>query len=512
MRRAKVAAPARPAEIAFPDGTLEIISNGEYNVMRYGAADVNVPNTYTAGDEGKVVSSGALVAQTSRNLYRPGTYDTTTNDEVTVVPAKLYAFHVDGDESDPSDAVTYLHDAVGMTPAGMDYVNDRFDWGSWGDAFFIPRPCMLKNDGTVDYYLDPDDYTKKADGTASDVADATYGGNAMMEWGRDGKKIWIKIVPDEGETKSGTVCISDEQIDADFHAWPFVDSAGNVADHFYTAIYNGSVTNSVMRSLSGQQVSKSLNASENRTAAQANNPSGSDAWDVLDYGEWLTINILLTLIAKTLDTQSAYGEGLHTGGSEAVNDAFRTGVHDAKGLFYGTNSGAASTYTNASKVFGMENWWGFQWKWLLGYILSAGTQKLKLTKSTVDGTTTADYNTDGSGYISIPDATPSGASGGYISESVFSASGIAPKAASGTAATYWCDGLWFDNSGTRFALVGGSSSYGARVGAWYVNLNNDAANRNWNIGASLLIPKWYYNTCTVSSFPLGKMNPFASTR
>lgn len=59
----------------------------------------------------------------------------------------------------------------------------------------------------------------------------------------------------------------------------------------------------------------------------------------------------------------------------------------------------------------------------------------------------------------------------------------------------------------RFAHVGGNSNNGARVGAWYVNLNNDAANRNWNIGASLLIPKWYYNTCTVSSFPLGKNEP-----
>ena len=81
----------------------------------------------------------------------------------------IYGFHIDSSESDPSSAVTYLRDAVGMTPAHMDFTNSKFLWGSWRDAFFHPRPCMLKSDGTVDYYLDPDDYSKKYDGTASDV-------------------------------------------------------------------------------------------------------------------------------------------------------------------------------------------------------------------------------------------------------------------------------------------------------------------------------------------------------
>lgn len=47
---------------------------------------VNVSNTYSAGDEGKVVSSGALVAQTARasSITQNGTYDTTNNNSVTV--------------------------------------------------------------------------------------------------------------------------------------------------------------------------------------------------------------------------------------------------------------------------------------------------------------------------------------------------------------------------------------------------------------------------------------------
>ena len=47
---------------------------------------VNVPNSYAAADEGKVVSGGALVAQTARSsqITANGTYDTTTNNSVTV--------------------------------------------------------------------------------------------------------------------------------------------------------------------------------------------------------------------------------------------------------------------------------------------------------------------------------------------------------------------------------------------------------------------------------------------
>ena len=46
----------------------------------------------------------------------------------------------------------------------------------------MPRPCMLKYDGTVDYYLNPDDYTLKENGEASDVSNTAYEGNAMMEF------------------------------------------------------------------------------------------------------------------------------------------------------------------------------------------------------------------------------------------------------------------------------------------------------------------------------------------
>lgn len=69
---------SNPRRGITPTGTKQITQNGTYIV--------NVPNTYTASDEGKVVSNGALVAQTARaaEITQNGTYDTTLNDEVTV--------------------------------------------------------------------------------------------------------------------------------------------------------------------------------------------------------------------------------------------------------------------------------------------------------------------------------------------------------------------------------------------------------------------------------------------
>ena len=67
-----------------------ISANGTYNASSdsadgYSKVIVSVPNSYSAGDEGKVVSSGALVSQTAHaEITENGTYNTTTNNSVTV--------------------------------------------------------------------------------------------------------------------------------------------------------------------------------------------------------------------------------------------------------------------------------------------------------------------------------------------------------------------------------------------------------------------------------------------
>lgn len=79
-------------DVPLPSGTkqISISQNGTttHDVEDYEDAQiaVNVPNSYSASDEGKVVSNGALVAQTARgtSVTENGTYDTTVNNSVTV--------------------------------------------------------------------------------------------------------------------------------------------------------------------------------------------------------------------------------------------------------------------------------------------------------------------------------------------------------------------------------------------------------------------------------------------
>ena len=70
-------------------GTKSITANGtNQDVVGYAAVDVAVPNSYSAGDEGKVVDDGALVSQTAHADVTPTTsdqtIDTTTNNSIKV--------------------------------------------------------------------------------------------------------------------------------------------------------------------------------------------------------------------------------------------------------------------------------------------------------------------------------------------------------------------------------------------------------------------------------------------
>ena len=72
-----------------------VTHNGTYTALEdeadgYSSVSVEVPNTYSANDEGKVVSNGALVTQTATSTTTNGTIDTTTNNSVTVNVPNTY--------------------------------------------------------------------------------------------------------------------------------------------------------------------------------------------------------------------------------------------------------------------------------------------------------------------------------------------------------------------------------------------------------------------------------------
>ena len=107
---------------------------------------------------------------------------------------QLYGFDIDQNDSNPKTRVSYPSDVdnAGWSPMTVNQSTGAYDLGQWANAFFITgtRPVMLKYDGSVDYELDHDDQTKKKSGGTSDVANASYSGNAMVEFPKMYFKRW----------------------------------------------------------------------------------------------------------------------------------------------------------------------------------------------------------------------------------------------------------------------------------------------------------------------------------
>lgn len=313
--------------------------------------------------------------------------------------AWLYGYDLDTKDSNPETRVTYPVEVDNMlyVPVSHTGVNNgstntyKFSYGDWEDVEFMPKPCMLKTNGTVGEYLDPNDYTKTIDGAASNVANTSYDGNAMMEWGKIFTKRW------EDENGIYHFRCSNQQLDDDYDCWCNYDKDNNQIDNFYTAIYISSCVNgTALRSISGQTIRKNYSAESNATLITNNNGSGWFAEPICDR---LLIQDLLVLIGKSTDTQTVFGSG--TGDTST-----KTGLLDTSGLF--------GIYGSGVKVFGMESWWGKLLRWTYGLksydIGDTGetTYIIKITPGSHDGSKGGGYNytavaTSSTYFISLSD-------------------------------------------------------------------------------------------------------------
>lgn len=394
----------------------------------------------------------------------------------------VYGFHIDSSISDPSNCITYLAKAEGKSPAYMDFDNNTWNYGDWENAFFMPKPCMLKYDGTVDYYLDPNDYSKKVDGTDSDVNNASYGGNAMMEWGRDGRQIWYKIVPNEADPTSADVYIANAQVDNDYHAWSFINNQGNLVSHFYTPIYNGSIdTAGRLRSISGIDYTgycKEKTAEQEIIAAELNNPGEDKLWYTETFADIVLIQLLIVLITKSLDAQSTIGQG--NCGLDRVGPAAMliTGTMNDKGLFYGTNS------ASGVKTFGMENFWGNQMRRFAGLVTDdRGNYAYKMTYGTNDGSIANSYNITGENYLSTDLYFNADDTEGFILKSTYNNNVLFPILGNNDSSLGYC-GIAFTGE-SAYAYRGGNVFDPAEFsGLFCLNVFRPAVFSYWGVGAA----------------------------
>lgn len=376
--------------------------------------------------------------------------------------------------ADPASRISYTDDCAGYSPVVMDFSTSVFLYGSW-EAFCteINRPVMLKYDGTEDYELDRNDQTLKADGTASDITNASYAGNAMSAF----KKLYV-CREDDGTYE--TVKFSRVKLNENYKAYAHTNADGEEQDNFYYSMFKGSNVSSVMRSIAGQAVMVSQTAATEMSYAKANNSKGGlagDGWNTICKSQWDFINDLLTLVSKNDDNQAALGWGRCATANTA---GITPGSLKSKGQFFGY-----SDQTSSVKTFFIEDFYGNYWDRMAGMVLIGGKVYTKMTGPYPTPTDNAATYT-GAGFVDSG-ITVGGTSGDIVTAASMTEQGYIPKTASGGTAnnTYYCDGLWFNASQVDYALAGGLWCDGVRAGGRFVSLNYLASFTYASIGSRL---------------------------
>lgn len=382
-----------------------------------------------------------------------------------------YAIYIDEDDPVEETCVhkvpgydNYLYDFM-----SMNFSTDEFYWGDWKDEQWIPKPCMLTFAGEVDYYLNPDDYTKKADDSASDVTDTSYGGNAMMEW----STIFTKV---ERVGSKLYMYFASHKLDDDYECYSTLKSDGTYGEHFYMPIYEGSVISSKLRSMSTGAKPTASTTGENEATYAIKNGSG---WNTTVWADENLLAMVGVLCFGRLNIQKALG---YNCGSSSSGLTHNCGSGNTKGMFYGKES----TSSYATKYFGSENWYGHRWRRCNGLLLLNTYEVwVKMTKHTGDGSTVSEYNRTGAGYIKTGLTVPS-ASESYIKQVQGSKYGaFIPRVNSGgSSTTYYCDAAW-SATGLRQLVLGGSVYDGVAAGLFAFGVYGAPSDSAWSRGASV---------------------------
>lgn len=363
--------------------------------------------------------------------------------------------------------------------------DNTLDWGDWEHAQFMPRPCMLRSSGEVDYYLNPDDYNQKADGTATtDISSTNYDGNAMMEW----SPVYTKV---ESTPTKHFIYFCSHKLDDSYECYSAKKEDGNYGDHWYMPIYEGRVVNNVMRSLStgtdgtsGAKPTASTTMDQEMTYAKAN----GTGWNITCWADENLVAMLGIMVMGRLNCAMAIG---YNCGSSTSALTHNIGTANKKGMFFGHYT----TSAYATKFFGMENWWGHRWRRCVGLLTKDYKVYTKMTKSIIDGSTVQNYNSDASGYIDTGITVPSGMSSSYFVDVAASKYGFAIPAAltkykgdtgtaGGSSTTYYCDAAW-SAAGTMALFSGGAVNLGVAFGLFAFYVNYAPSSAYWSIGASL---------------------------
>lgn len=366
------------------------------------------------------------------------------------------------------------------------------------------KGCVA-NGGVVNYYLDPNDWSKKADGSPSvlDGTDGTVRVHIPKFYGKsgvEGTKRWVKI----STVKMDDTWIEIPEMLVDAYR-STVNQTGNKAVSVVntTAQFRGGgnrtandiyLDTDAFRSDLGKPRTSLSRATMRAYATNA----GSEML-CYEYYKWIFYWAWVVEYA-TLNSQKAYtadltAEGYHQGGlGDGITTWDGTNWNNYNGYYPLTPCGYCNEFGNftgvkdlvipetvkdesttiASKTFKVPRWRGFDnpfgdiWTNLDGIILGrTAANQPSSVYTTTDPTAFGDDNT-AKGKMTV--AGTEIASDGWIKDYDLGETGeIIPSVVGGSATTYMCDYHWCNAGSTalRTLFVGGNATLGGNAGLGY---------------------------------------------
>lgn len=380
------------------------------------------------------------------------------------------------------------HDAI-LSPSGgrIEYIGANKDYEpitvtmgggyslkSWADFPLLKanKPYMVHEDGTPDYRLKEDDYTKKEDGTASDIANTNYNGGAFSWLMKIYKKEYMA-----GDDRY--VLFRFEKADG-FEPVGFLDPDNKELEGVWLPMFYGSIVSEKMRSTSGLQPDHSKTTDAQKKAIDA---FGGRA-KFLGGPIVETIIDLLIMFTKTTELQTAYGCGNMNG-----YDASQTPTMGVKqnnvvggGQFYGTSDGKSLNKIFHSIVLGSYQ------QWMRDPYEIVVNGRVRVSKNYAYDITGASYADTGINVENREEGNGWNYPHKYQTVPGYGAVPVAPY--NGTTSTGGCDGLYRHESQktiTAVALRFGGCDYGRVAGPRARTWSYTAAGAAWYIGAAILL-------------------------
>jgi hypothetical protein len=361
-----------------------------------------------------------------------------------------------------TDTVIRLDDAVGLSRSDFDTIEP---WASM-------RRCMVNDDKTINYYIDPDDpddigeVVNTGSYTTGDPADYTGGdGQVMVEI----PKFFYKTAEPSTGVYQWYVSMSDLP---GYDVHPAFVTGAATRDKIYMSAFEGNVASSTLRSISGVQPSTSTNVAATivnfRTYAQAR----GTGWQIQTYRATQAIQALYLVEYADFDTQTTIGRGYVDAASSSVNQSINTGAT----ISLGNASGSASGGTDGLRAIsyrGIENFWGNIWTCVDGLNID-DREAYIANESFASDTFTSPYVLEGT--LSSTD--------GFVTNILFPE--FLATAVGGSSTSHLHDD-YFQNTGNRIAVFGGPWSSGSSAGGFVWNLSDASSGGARTIGSRLQI-------------------------